>query len=341
MTTKLQSDPDVVNLPLSETGWVGKDRQNPDIVAKIHYLEAHNGIHGLEVLNPDEIDRAKDLFYRDGFVVIQNVLSSEQLARLKDGCNREIHSLLANDKDRAGNRGSHRYSFGSASRTGQLLHCPEWAMLLDLPTLTPLMTAIFGSREYLCSGGGGDFSLPGAVHYQPLHSDMNDRIEFEHNGKTITFGSFHDPRGKLNYRDLPCPFVSCNFLISDATTTNGPTRQVPGTQHSQVEIPTLENEPEWMRLSTVCPAPAGSVMIRDVRAWHGGTPNLSNEVRAIPNVEFYAPWYRSPTKRSMPRELYDTLSDHGKALAQHVAAEPGETLDLGYRSGLGGTPPGF
>ncbi|MFT7246331.1 MAG: ectoine hydroxylase-related dioxygenase (phytanoyl-CoA dioxygenase family) [Candidatus Azotimanducaceae bacterium] len=341
MTTRLQSDPDVAKLPLNDVGWFGTDRQSPDIVAKTHYLESHNGIQGLEILNPDEIDRARDLFYRDGFVVIQNVLSSEQLTRLKDGCDREIHSLLANDKDRTGNRGSHRYSFGSASRTGQLLHCPEWAMLLDLPTLTPVMTAIFGSREYRCSGGGGDFCLPGAVNYQPLHSDMDDRIEFEHKGKTITFGSFHDPRGKLNYRDLPCPFVCCNFLISDATTINGPTRQVPGTQHSQTEIPMLESEPEWMRLSTVCPAPAGSVMIRDVRAWHGGTPNLSNEVRAIPNVEFYAPWYRSPIRRSMPRDLYDTLSDHGKALAQYVAAEPGETLDLGYRGGLGGTPPGF
>jgi ectoine hydroxylase-related dioxygenase (phytanoyl-CoA dioxygenase family) len=341
MATRLQSDSKVKNLPLNEVGRVGANRQSPDIQEKIHHLEMHNGIRGLEVLSPGEIERARDIFYRDGFVVVQNILSEEQLAKLKAGCDREIHSLLANDKERTGNRGSHRYSFGSASRTGQLLHCPEWTMLLDLPTLTPLMTAIFGSQEYLCSGGGGDFCLPGAVNYQPLHSDMHDRIEYQRDGKTITLGSFHDPRGKLNYRDLPCPFVSCNFLISDATTINGPTRQVPGTQQTQTPIPTLENEPEWMRLSTVCPAPAGSVMIRDVRAWHGGTPNLSNEVRAIPNVEFYAPWYRSPIRRSMPRNLYDTLSEHGEALAQYVVAEPEEILDLGYRGGLGGTPPGF
>jgi len=341
MTTRLKSDPDVINQPLNELGWVGKDRQSPVIQEKIRYLETNNGIRGLELLDPSEIDRARELFYRDGFVVIQNILSAEQLAQLKAGCDREIHSLLANDKERAGNRGSHRYSFGSASQTGQLLHCPEWTMLLDLPTLTPLVTAIFGSSEYRCFGAGGDFCLPGAVDYQPLHSDMHDRLEYEHKDKTVTFGSFHDPRGKLNYRDLPCPFLCCNFLINDATTTNGPTRQVPGTQHSQTQIPGLENEPEWMKLSTVCPAPAGSVMIRDVRAWHGGTPNLSNEVRAIPNVEFYAPWYRSPVKPSMPRGLYETLSDHGKALAQYVVAEPGEMLDLGYRGGLGGTPPGF
>ena len=46
-----------------------------------------------------------------------------------------------------------------------------------------------------------------------------------------------------------------------------------------------------MRLSTVCPAPAGSVLIRDVRAWHGGTPNLTDATRSIPNLEFTHPGF--------------------------------------------------
>eukprot|EP01052_Picozoa_sp_SAG31_P080555 SAG31_NODE_40361_length_281_cov_0.846154_1_plen_89_part_10 len=36
--------------------------------------------------------------------------------------------------------------------------------------------------------------------------------------------------------------------------------------------------------------PAGSVVMRNVLCWHGGTPNLSDEVRALPNAEFLAPW---------------------------------------------------
>jgi hypothetical protein len=37
------------------------------------------------------------------------------------------------------------------------------------------------------------------------------------------------------------------------------------------------------------------------RCWHGGTPNLSREVRAMPNVEYMAPWFRSEALiRSMP-----------------------------------------
>ena len=214
------------------------------------------------------------------------------------------------------------------------MHRPEWAMLLDLPTITPILTAIFGSSDYIARGGGGDFCLPGATEYQPLHSDSGDRREF--NG--VTFGSFRDDRDKLTLRDLPCPYVCCNFLMVDFTAINGPTRQIPGTQNSPRELPRRSQEPEWMKLSTVCPAPAGSVLIRDVRAWHGGTPNLSREVRAIPNAEFLAPWYREPMPISMPRDIYNNLSDFGRELAKYIVCDSSETIKTGYRRNLGSTP---
>jgi len=73
-----------------------------------------------------------------------------------------------------------------------------------------------------------------------------------------------------------------------------------------------------------------------VRAWHGGTPNLSNEVRAIPNVEYYAPWYREQTTPCMPREIFDRLSDHGRQLCQYIVTD--EPLETGYLDDLGKTP---
>lgn len=341
MAKWLEPDTDVGQLQINEVGWVDLDPEDSEVKALRADLEANNGIRGLPQFQPSEVEAIVDTFYRDGFVVVQNALAPEQLAALKLACDEEILKLLGKDKTRSGNRGSHRYSFGSASKTGHMMHRPEWATLLDLPTLTPIITAIFGSPNYIARGGGGDFCLPGAVRYQPLHSDMSDAVHHEHKGKTYTFGSFHDPRGRLNYRDLPAPYICCNFLVVDATTTNGSTRQIPGTQHSQHPIPSLETEPDWMKYSTVCPAPAGSVMIRDVRAWHGGTPNVSSEVRAIPNVEFYAPWYREPLNRCVPRHIYEGLSDHGKSVAEFIVEQPGEPLDIGYRSSLGGTPEGF
>ncbi|MFT4714103.1 MAG: hypothetical protein ACI8W1_002604 [Candidatus Azotimanducaceae bacterium] len=325
-------------------GWAGLDANSSEFVEQRKYLAANNGIKGLEIVEPDEIVRARNLFYRDGFVVVQNLLNAEQLSMIRSGCDRVISEIMQLDAERSGNRGSHRYSFGSSSVTGQMSHHPEWAMLLDLPKLDTILSAIFNSEDYITRGAGGDFCLPGAVKYQPLHSDMGDYHEHKDpaSGETIyKSGSFQDPRGILNYRDLPCPFVACNFPMVDFTPINGPTRQIPGTQHSREPVPDLESEPAWMKLSTVCPVPAGSGVIRDVRAWHGGTPNLSNETRAIPNAEYFAPWFRQNVRPSLPRELFNSLSERGQRISREIVAPLGSTLKLGYRQNLGGTPKGF
>ena len=152
---------------MNELGWA---HGNPSGVNETRdYLAANNGIRGLERLQPTDIYDAVRIFYRDGFVVVENVLNEEQLKRLNEASERVIRDILAKDKNRQGNRGTHRYSFGSASITGQLLHEPAWAMLVDLPTLTPIISALFGSDDYILRGAGGDFCLPGAHTYQPLH----------------------------------------------------------------------------------------------------------------------------------------------------------------------------
>ncbi len=306
------------------------DPTNYDSESKIsalrEHLTAHNGIVGLEVLDPSEVDRAVRLFHRDGFVVVRDALDAEQIELLRAGVAEVVAGIIALDTDNHGNRGSHRYSFGGSSITRSMLHRPEWQMLIDLPTVTPILMAIFGSSEYVVRAASGDFCLPGAGEYQPLHSDMRDFID----QKSTPFSSFHDPRGHLSIRDMPCPYVCVNFMPIDMTRLNGPTRQIPGTQHSREPIPRLSEEPEWMRLSTVCPAPAGAAQIRDVRAWHGGTPNLSDEMRAIPNVEYYAPWFREPMVPGISRADQQLLSEHAQRLTRYVVADSADALETGY-----------
>jgi len=82
-----------------------------------------------------------------------------------------------------------------------------------------------------------------------------------------------------------------------------------------------------MRLSTVCPLPAGSAIIRDARCWHGGTPNLSRAVRAMPNIEYMAPWFRSEALiRSMSFETWTGLSKHARRISRHIVVDPGERV---------------
>jgi hypothetical protein len=312
------------------TAWPGRD--DPEVVALREHLLASAGLRGLEIVGADEIDRAVRIFRRDGFVVVDGLLASDQLVRLRGAVDRAVEQILALDDDRRGNRGSHRYSFGGSSLTRSMLHVPEWQMLLELPGLAPLLTAIFGSTDYSLRAASGDFCLPGAIEYQPLHPDMGDFVSPER----TRFSSFSDPRGIMTTRDLPPPYVCVNFLVIDSTPVNGPTRQIPGSQHSREPIPTLEEEPEWMRLSTVSPAPAGAAMIRDVRAWHGGTPNVSDEIRAIPNLEFYAPWFREPTLPDISYADHQRLSAHARHVTRYNVLDSSLELETGFV--LGDTP---
>ncbi len=298
---------------------------NPDIERLRAHIEANGGIKRLEILNATDVERVVEVFRRDGFVVVADVLNGEQVEILADGCREVIDEVIALDRDNAGNRGSHRYSFGGSSMTRSQLHRPAWQMLLQIPTVTDLVTAIFGSPNYILRAASGDFCLPGAVEYQRLHADVRDWVSAE----ASPFSSFYDPRGQINLRDLPCPYVCVNFLPQDVTRLNGPTRQIPGTQNSRAPIPGLGVEPEWMKLSTVCPVPAGSIMIRDTRAWHGGTPNLSEATRSIPNLEFYAPWFREPMVPSITYGDFKKLSSRAQELVAHSVLDSSETLDTG------------
>ncbi len=94
--------------------------------------------------------------------------------------------------------------------------------------VTDVVTAIFESPDYVLRAASGDFCLPGATEYQPLHSDVRDWRD----GATTPFSAFHDPRGQLTIRDLPCPYICVNFLPPEVTRLNRPTRQIPGTPHS-------------------------------------------------------------------------------------------------------------
>ena len=253
----------------------------------------------IELVEHTAIEKAATIFHRDGFVAIRDALTSDQLKFAQAGADRVIQEQTSAIALEEANRGFARYSFNSQT------HHPEWAMLIDLPNILPIIDHIWSSTEYSCTGAGGDYSVPGAK-IQPLHSDMAD--------------FFNDPLGQVTIRDVPAPFIVVNFLMVDFTKENGAIRFIPCTQRSRHPIPSLEEEPEWMKNSIVC-APAGTAIIRDVRCWHGGTANQSNQIRPMTSVGYFAPWFMVRPSGVLPRALYDTLSPRGQELARMIVAD--------------------
>ncbi len=316
----IETTPEHYNLiggDLSCATWT-RSYDDPGVVALRERLQEHNGIPDLETVTPDQVERAVELFYRDGFVAVTDALPAEHLANLKAATDRVLDEILDVDPTGAAGGGAgglpHRYSFGSTSASRHRLHDPAWTAVVDLPTTTPILTAIYGSDNYIVGGGGGDLALPGAIEYQGLHSDN-------------IWTEPHDPVGGLTMKQLPVSVVTINFPMVDLTWENGPIRQIPGTQRSTEPIPNVADEPLWMKHSTLCPVPAGSAIFRDNRCWHSGTPNLSREVRSMPNIEYFAPWFRSDIiTRSMPFDRWAELTTHGRRICRYVTCDPGEQV---------------
>jgi len=322
---EIETTPEHMNLVSGDPAcaeWTRK-HDDPNVSALREHLREHNGLRGLELVSPDEPDRAAELFHRDGFVAVRNALNQTLLERMRAASDAAILQLMEDDPDCSAGGGAgglpHRYSFGGGSASRHMLHVTEWCELIDLPSTTPTLMKIFGSPNYVVGGAGGDIAMPGAIEYQGLHSDN-------------MWPELPDPLGAVTMRDVPVPVLTINFPMVDLTFENGPIRQIPGTQRSRSPIPNLTNEPEWMKLSTVCPVPAGTAIFRDIRAWHGGTPNLSHDVRAMPNVEYYAPWFRSEgIMRCMPYEQWETLTPHAQRISRFVVCDKGEdVIGAGY-----------
>lgn len=251
----------------------------------------------VELVAPADPDRAAFVFHRDGFVALRQALSPEQLAFAQAGARRvAAEQMAATPLDRA-NRGYARFSYGSQ------IHHREWALLVDLETVLPTLEAIWQSRDFACMGGGGDYSAPGA-RIQPLHSDLADMLR--------------DPLGQVSAFDLPAPFLVVNFLMTQFRADNGAIRFVPGTQRTRLRPPPVEEEPRHWRESIVC-APAGTALVRDVRCWHGGTANASQDLRIMTSAGYWAPWFRRPgADRTLPLTVYRGLSPRAQELCRGI-----------------------
>ena len=258
---------------------------DPEVEALRARLRQENGLRGLEIVSPHEVARAARIFFRDGFVVVRDVLGPHRLSRFRQAGAKVLRQILESPGQGGRKyvtetgRLPHRYSYGTASASRQLLHEEAWASMIDLPTTTPILTAIFAGEDYQVIGAGGDLCLPGAIEYQALHADFppdwtlsEARIE---TARRLGLTLAPDPSGEgpaaqsrqLVFEHTP-PWVTVNFLMSDFTWENGPIRQIPGTQALAQKPPRLADEPEWMRLSTLVGAHAGTAQVLAARIAH-------------------------------------------------------------------------
>jgi ectoine hydroxylase-related dioxygenase (phytanoyl-CoA dioxygenase family) len=172
------------------------------------------------------------------------------------------------------------------------------------PFVTDVVDQILG-EDCMMTYFATNTSMPGGKKSQPVHADMSAR-----------FGN----RCAVN---LPITNLVVNFPLVDVNENNGPMEIWPGGTHLHPDSSYGPNAYSKSKLAEHMLAlkvlmTAGSILIRDDRMWHRGTPNLSNQHR--PNIALiYTAASNAPKTGSIqiPQETYDQLSERSKRLLRN------------------------
>ncbi|KAI0380414.1 hypothetical protein F5Y04DRAFT_97896 [Hypomontagnella monticulosa] len=265
-------------------------RNTPTIVKPSH-PESEKGF--LEARN---LEKAVGAMHRDGLVVVEDVIPHDLLDHLNTKMVQDARTLQARGED-----GPFNYNTGNLQQDA-----PPVAEFFN-PTIftnsiaTQITTAVLGPRPKwtFCSANSAMPPLPGdQPARQPVHSDAD-------------------------FRHLDHPFaLVVNVPLVAMTPENGSTEIWLGTHggasvdaqegaHGERASGRIREDLLAARRKVCGPSqPAvkkGSVIIRDLRLWHAGMPNLSSDVRVMLAMIHFAPWYRNPMRLQFSEDIKPVL----------------------------------
>lgn len=190
------------------------------------------------------------------------------------------------------------------------------------PIATQITSAALGPRPKwtFCSGNSAMPAVPGiAPQRQPVHSDA----DFAHPAHPFA--------------------LVINVPLISMTPENGSTELWLGTHNNSIEAqegahgerasgrikPELLEQQRQVRPPSQPLVRKGSLVVRDLRLWHAGMPNHSDEVRVMLAMIHFASWYRNPMKLRFGDDVRPLLKDE-KGLQIPVEWEAVEDARKGY-----------
>jgi ectoine hydroxylase-related dioxygenase (phytanoyl-CoA dioxygenase family) len=191
----------------------------------------------------------KDQLDRDGYLPLPNILSLEQIARLRQ----RTDELIAVEGDQAG---AEVHQEAGTIRLSDLVNKdPAFEVCFTHPRVLAAISHVLGGDLKL-SSLNFRAALPGSG-LQGLHADWGGPV-------------------------APGDYSVCNsiWLLDDFTALNGATRVVPGSHRSGKTAKEVMADPSQPHPDeVVLVAPAGTVVIFNSHTWHGGTLNRTDRPR--------------------------------------------------------------
>lgn len=241
------------------------------------------------ILHPDTIQLAVDQITINGYFVFESVIQPDLIQTLYDEYMILFEQLLQDPGTTFGvNHYGMRLPFRPPFSDERVIANP-----LVLPILEALLGEGFVNHNLL-----SNTCMPGSG-FQDTHSDVPDLYP------------------ELSNIGLPPYMIVLNILLVDVTQENGATEIWPGGTHytplPNNRIATLKQNMESKRAEM----PAGSIMMRDARMWHNGTPNHSDKPRPMLAMTYQRPWFGGgdgTARIGIPEEAYESLSEQAKQI---------------------------
>ncbi|CAK4030651.1 Hypothetical predicted protein [Lecanosticta acicola] len=247
---------------------------------------------------PPNIQAALGGLHQDGLLLLKNIIDTSHIDRLRAAMSAETHSLLT---------ASPRANLYNQGVNSNILQCPpldrEDCLFADVyfnPFVCQLANAYLGSRPIWNFTTGNNALARTEGLRQPVHKD----ITFADHPTAPFYLIANMPLSNFSPANGATEF----WLGSHAHTTSSD--QIPCTEETKYRAsqiagydPTCEVRPHIVEARRKVRPPVqvacerGDVLIRDLRTWHAGMPNTSDEDRIMVAVGYQAPWYANHTQR--------------------------------------------
>lgn len=238
------------------------------------------------------MNKIKDAFDSEGFVIVDDIVSPEHLDILQSKMIDETLQMI-HQKKWGGVGGLYGHLQQNPPRYAPYI----FRDIVSNPIVIEISKCILGENFY------NDFysantNCPGSV-MQPVHSDCTSLWQ----GNMIN----HPPVSLI-----------INIPLIDADENNGSMEIWPGTHQVLGTKKYVENEALIEREKNGAPLRAnmkkGSVLIRDARLWHRGMPNISNSPRHMLAMIHHIHWFQRGEKLAFAKgcesEILDARLQH-------------------------------
>ena len=226
--------------------------------------------------------------HRDGIVVLENAIDSGHIDALNTLLSKEALELAADP--------NHHFNFGKETQNMDQAPPPRKNLMFkDIwcnPFAAAVLAGILGPRPVVHYANGN--TALRATGRQPVHSDS----EFAH-------------------PNFPFAMV-VNINLVDTSAENGATEFWPGTHHCSTmddhvvaengeRLLDIKKEYVEARRKHSPPVQAktkkGSLIIRDLRLWHAGMPNRTDEPRVMLAFVVQPAWYQGRSNVKLPNSV--------------------------------------